>query len=66
MRGLLHNSGPRETELAHLVITHTRASNTRAESYESALLFYADFGDSDAGIILGGGKPFSARWVEGK
>ena len=23
--------------------------------------FYADWGDSDAGIILGGGKPFSAR-----
>ncbi len=57
---------PKETELAHLVITHTRASNTRAESYESALLFYADWGDSDAGIILGGGKPFSARWIEGK
>ena len=57
---------PKETELAHLVITHTRASNTRSESYEAALLFYADWGDSDAGIILGGGKPFSARWIEGK
>ena len=57
---------PMATELAHLVITHTRASNTRSESYEASLLFYADWADSDAGIITGGGKPFGARWIEGK
>ncbi|MEE9240462.1 MAG: HD domain-containing protein [bacterium] len=57
---------PKTTELAHLVITHTRASNTRSMSYEAALLFYADWGDSDAGIIKGGGVPFSAKWVEEK
>jgi len=57
---------PRATELAHLVITHTRASNTRSMSYEAALLFYADWVDSDAGIVKGGGHPFAAKWVEGK
>lgn len=55
---------PKATELAHLVITHTRTSNTRSKSYEAALLFYADWADSDAGIVLGGGTPFSAKWVE--
>lgn len=56
---------PKAPELAHLVITHTRASATRSKSPEAALLFYADWVDSDAGIILGGGTPFAARWVEG-
>jgi len=56
---------PRAADLAHLVITHTRESSTRSMSYEASLLFYADWGDSDAGIITGGGKPFAARWVEG-
>ncbi len=55
---------PNATELAHLVITHTRTSNTRSNSYEAALLFYADWADSDAGIVLGGDVPFSAKWVE--
>ena len=55
---------PMATELAHLVITHTRTSNTRSNSYEAALLFYADWADSDAGIVLGGDVPFSAKWVE--
>lgn len=55
---------PKALDLAHLVITHTRASNTRSMSYEAALLFYADWADSDAGIVIGKGKPFSARWVE--
>lgn len=58
-------SPPKALELAHLVITHTRASNARSTSCEAALLFYADWADSDAGIILAGGTPFSARWVEG-
>lgn len=55
---------PKALELAHLVITHTRTSNTRSGSYEAALLFYADWADSDAGIVLGGEVPFSAKWVE--
>ena len=55
---------PKALELAHLVITHTRTSNTRSNSYEAALLFYADWADSDAGIVLGGSTPFSAKWVE--
>lgn len=55
---------PKALELAHLVITHTRTSNTRSKSYEAALLFYADWADSDAGIVLGGEVPFSAKWVE--
>lgn len=55
---------PKALELAHLVITHTRTSNTRSNSYEAALLFYADWADSDAGIVLGGEVPFSAKWVE--
>ncbi len=55
---------PKALELAHLVITHTRASNTRSMSYEAVLLFYADWADSDAGIVKAGGKPFAARWVE--
>ncbi|MAE05350.1 MAG: hypothetical protein CMH76_03345 [Nitrospinae bacterium] len=57
---------PKAMELAHLVITHTRASNTRAASYEASLIFYADWADSDAGIITGGGRPFAARWIEEK
>lgn len=57
---------PKTMDLAHLVITHTRASNTRAVSYEASLLFYADWADSDAGIITGGGKPFAPRWIEEK
>ena len=57
---------PKTTELTHLVITHTRASNTRAVSYEASLLFYADWADSDAGIITGGGRPFAPRWIEEK
>ena len=55
---------PKALELAHLVITHTRASNTRSKSYEAALLFYADWVDSDAGIVLGGGTPLASKWVE--
>ncbi|MYA96016.1 MAG: HD domain-containing protein [Nitrospinae bacterium] len=55
---------PKATELAHLVITHTRTSNTRSGSYEAALLFYADWVDSDAGIVLGGGTPLASKWVE--
>ena len=43
----------------------TRAqATTRSKSYEAALLFYADWADSDAGIVLGGSTPFSAKWVE--
>ena len=50
-------------ELAHLVITHTHSSNERATSFEAALLFYADFADSDAGIASVGGVTFAQRWT---
>jgi len=50
-------------ELAHLIVTHTHASNVRpTKSIEAALLFYADYADSDVAIIPVGGKPFVARW----
>ena len=50
-------------ELAHLVITHTHASNKRGRTWEAAALFYADFADSDAGISAVNGKMFSERWM---
>ncbi len=49
-------------ELAHLVVTHTHESNLRPKSFEAAALFYADFADSDAGIVPTGATPFLARW----
>lgn len=51
-------------ELAHLVITHTHSSNVRATSWEAALLFYADFADSDAAIFPTGEKTYAQRWKE--
>ena len=48
-------------ELAHLIITHTHGSNVRANSFEASLLFYADFADSDAGILLKGGRSFANK-----
>lgn len=49
-------------EVAHLVVTHTHASNVRAKSLEAALLFYADYADSDAAITTVGGTTFAQRW----
>jgi len=51
-------------ELAHIVTTHTHASNVRGMGWEAAILFYADFVDSDAGITLAGegAKLFMQRW----
>ena len=51
-------------ELAHIVTTHTHASNVRGMGWEAAVLFYADFVDSDAGITLAGegAKLFMQRW----
>jgi hypothetical protein len=49
-------------DVAHLVLTHTHASNMRSKSIEAAYLFYADYADSDAGIIPVGGKSFAQRW----
>ena len=53
--------------LAHLLITHTHASNVRGKGWEAALLFYADFVDTDAGIVMAGeGSPmYSQRWKLG-
>lgn len=50
--------------LAHLVTTHTHASNVRGTGWEASLLFYADFVDTDAGISMAGeGSPmYSQRW----
>ena len=53
-------------QLAHLVVTHTHASNVRTPTFEGACLFYADYADSDAGIIPNGGKSFAQRWELGK
>lgn len=50
-------------DVAHLVLTHTHASNLRSKSLEAALLFYADFADSDVGVIPAGGKSFASRIV---
>ncbi len=49
-------------DVAHLVLTHTHASNMRSKSVEAAYLFYADYADSDAGIVPVGGKSFAQRW----
>lgn len=52
-------------ELAHLVITHTHSCGVRGKGWEAALLFYADFADTDAGITPSGGKMYSQRWELG-
>ncbi|MFQ5894785.1 MAG: HD domain-containing protein [Nitrospinota bacterium] len=49
-------------DLAHLVVTHTHESNVRTETVEGALLFYADFADTDVHLCRRGRKPFVARW----
>lgn len=49
-------------ELAHLVITHTHGSNMRGTTWEAALLFYADFADTDAGLARISGTMYSQRW----
>jgi len=52
-------------ELANLVITHTHASGVRGRTWEAALLFYADFADTDAGIIGSpdsGARTYNERW----
>ena len=50
-------------DVAHLVLTHTHASNVRSKSVEAAYLFYADYADSDAGIVPVGGRSFAQRWA---
>ncbi|MBM9593888.1 HD domain-containing protein [Roseitranquillus sediminis] len=49
-------------EIAHVVLTHTHASNMRSTSVEGAYLFYADYADSDAAIHKVGGRTFAERW----
>jgi len=49
-------------KLAHLITTHTHACNIRGVGWEASLLFYADFADTDAGIIPTGAKTYSQRW----
>ncbi|MEP9375091.1 HD domain-containing protein [Aquabacter sp. CN5-332] len=48
-------------EVAHLVLTHTHASGLRSNTLEASYLFYADFADSDIGVIQGKGKTFASR-----
>ncbi len=50
-------------DLINLVITHTHQSNVRGKSVESAILFYADFADSDVGLAGAGGRMFAERWA---
>lgn len=50
-------------ELAHLVVTHTHASNRRGTSWEASALFYADFADSDAALHTANATMFSQRWT---
>ena len=49
-------------DLVNLVITHTHQSNIRGTSVEAAILFYADFADSDVGLSRVGAKTFAERW----
>jgi hypothetical protein len=49
-------------ELANLVITHTHESNIRGTTWEAAVLFYADFADSDVGVSDAGARLYSERW----
>ena len=48
--------------LAHLLITHTHSCNVRGKGWEAAVLFYADFADTDAGITPTGEQMYSQRW----
>jgi len=48
--------------VAHVVNTHTHQSGMRSTTLEGAYLFYADYAESDSGIIPSGGRPFLARW----
>lgn len=50
-------------EVAHLVVSHTHASNVRSPTLEAAYLFYADYADSDAGVVPTGSKTFAQRIV---
>ena len=50
-------------DLINLVITHTHQSNVRGKTIEAAILFYADFADSDVGLSGAGEKMFAERWV---
>ena len=49
-------------ELVNLVVTHTHGSNMRATTWEGAVLFYADFADTDAGLSEVGAKLYLERW----
>ena len=49
-------------EIAHLVLTHTHDSAMRSRAIEASYLFYADYADSDAGILPTGQQAFVERW----
>jgi putative nucleotidyltransferase with HDIG domain len=54
-------------EHANQVITHTPTSGVRGNTWEAALVFYADFADTDAGISTSpiGGTSYTQRWKLG-
>ncbi len=49
-------------DIASLVLTHTHDSNMRSRAIEASYLFYADYADSDAGILPTGQKAFVEVW----
>lgn len=49
--------------LAHLVVTHTHSVNVRGNCWEAAVLFYADYADTDAGVSQAGDTLYSQRWL---
>jgi HD superfamily phosphodiesterase len=48
-------------DVAHLVLTHTPASNLRPKTLESAYLLYADLAETDLGTLASGGIPWVAK-----
>jgi len=52
-------------DMINLVITHTHQSAVRGTTAEAALLFYADFADSDVGLAGAGARMFAERWKLG-
>jgi putative nucleotidyltransferase with HDIG domain len=49
-------------ELAHLIVTHTHASNNRGKSWEAAILFYADYAATDAVLSTLHREMYLERW----
>lgn len=50
-------------EIANLIITHTHKSNVRGATWEAAILFYADYAETDAALFTFGKRTFLSRWL---